>query len=247
MAYHAPRTVTRPSCETRRKARALACALVTVAALAVAPVLARAQEHAQPAPAGQPASAPGQGTHATPSESPRTGEAGPAGVEHAEGAGEHHESIWGPISRLVNFLILVGALVYFFRAPFQQYLADRHRQVRADLDAAAEMKRAASAQMTEVEHRLRALPEELDELKRRGTEEIAAEERRITAAAEAERERLIEQTRREIDLQLRIAQRELVEHAANLAVNLATEQVKSSITPEDQARLVDRYLQQVKG
>ena len=90
------------------------------------------------------------------------------------------------------------------------------------------------------------MPGELESLKARGQEEIAAEEARIAQAAAAERERLIEQTRREIDLQLRIAQRELVEHASNLAVGLATERIKKNITPDDQTRLVDRYLQQVK-
>ena len=91
-----------------------------------------------------------------------------------------------------------------------------------------------------------ALPGELETLKARGQEEIAAEEARIEQAAAAERERLIEQTRREIDLQLRLAQRELVEHASNLAVGLASERIKKNITPDDQTRLVDRYLQQVK-
>ncbi len=210
------------------------------------PIVARAQ-------AAGTAPAPGQeSTHAAPAASSSTGEAGPAGVEHAAPAGAaheggaHHESIWGPISRLVNFLVLAGALVYFFRAPFHQYLADRHTQVRADLDAAAEMKRTATAQMAEVEQRLKALPAEIEALKQRGAEEIAAEERRIHAAAETERERLLEQTRREIDVRLRVAQRELVEHAASLAVSLATEQARKTVTPADQARLVDRYLEQVK-
>jgi F0F1-type ATP synthase membrane subunit b/b' len=91
-----------------------------------------------------------------------------------------------------------------------------------------------------------SLPGELELLRTRGQQEIAAEELRIEQAAAAERERLLEQTRREIDLQLRIAQRELVEHASNLAVGLATERIKKDITPADQGRLVERYLQQVK-
>jgi F0F1-type ATP synthase membrane subunit b/b' len=91
-----------------------------------------------------------------------------------------------------------------------------------------------------------SLPGELELLRKRGQEEIAAEELRIEEAAAAERERLLEQTRREIDVQLRIAHRELVEHASNLAVGLAGDRIRQKITPEDQGRLVDRYLQQVK-
>jgi F0F1-type ATP synthase membrane subunit b/b' len=83
-------------------------------------------------------------------------------------------------------------------------------------------------------------------LKARGKQEIAAEETRIRQTAEGERHRLIEQTRREVDLQVRLAKRELTEHAADLAVSLATTQIKQTITPDDQARLVDRYVTQMR-
>ena len=57
---------------------------------------------------------------------------------------------------------------------------------------------------------------------------------------------LLEQTRREIDLQVRLAKKEMLEHAADLSVQLATERIKSEVTPADQDRMVDRYLSQVK-
>ena len=57
---------------------------------------------------------------------------------------------------------------------------------------------------------------------------------------------MLEQTRREIDLQVRLAKKEILEHAANLSVQLAAERLKKEVTPADQDRLVDRYLQQVK-
>ena len=166
-------------------------------------------------------------------------------ADHAEGE-VHAETIWGPISRLFNSAILFGVLYYFLRRPIAAYLSSRDSEIRNDLVAAAEMKKTATAQLAELQQKMAALPGELERLRAHGQDEIAAEEARIAQAAAAERERLIEQTRREIDLQLRIAQRELVEHASNLAVGLASDRIKNSITPDDQNRLVDRYLQQVK-
>ena len=166
-------------------------------------------------------------------------------AEHAAGE-PHAETIWGPISRLFNSAVLFGVLYYFLRKPIAAYLASRNSEIRNDLVTAAEMKNSATAQLSELKQKMAALPGELERLKAHGQEEIAAEEARIEQAAAAERERLIEQTRREIDLQLRIAQRELVEHASNLAVGLASDRIKKNITPDDQIRLVDRYLQQVK-
>lgn len=174
-------------------------------------------------------------------------EPGHAAPEAAHTEGEHHgETIWGPISRAFNFAVLIGVLYYFLKAPIATYLVDRKTQIRTDLITATETKAAAEAQLAELERKMASLPGEIDLLRTRGQQEIAAEELRIEQAAAAERERLLEQTRREIDLQLRIAQRELVEHASNLAVGLATERIKKDITPADQGRLVERYLQQVK-
>ena len=45
---------------------------------------------------------------------------------------------------------------------------------------------------------------------------------------------------------MRIAKKEILDHAADLSVQLATERIKKEVTPDDQSRLVDRYLDQVK-
>ena len=148
---------------------------------------------------------------------------------------------------IANFIIFVGILYYFFNQPFRDYLASRSTTIGKDLVEAAELKAAATAQLAAIEQKLQALPGELEALRQRGAAEIAAEEQRIAAAATVDRDRLLEQTRREIDLQVRLAKREILEHAADLSVQLATERIKKEVTPADQDRLVDRYLQQVKA
>lgn len=148
---------------------------------------------------------------------------------------------------MANFVIFCGVLYYFLNGPLKDHLASRSTTVRKDLIEAAELKASATRQLAEIEQKLQALPGEIAALRKSGADEIVAEEQRIAETAAAERERLLEQTRREIDLQVRIAKREILEHAADLSVQLATDRLKKEITPEDQARLVDRYLQQVKG
>jgi F-type H+-transporting ATPase subunit b len=151
------------------------------------------------------------------------------------------------VARFLNFAILAGTLFYLLRSPIATYLADRSRQIRSDLVNAAEMKRAAAAQIEEIDRRMQALPGELEALRAKGAQEIAAEETRIRTAAAAERDRLLEEARRDIALQAKIAERELVSHAADLAVAVATERIKNSITDDDQRRLVDRYVQQLRS
>ena len=43
-----------------------------------------------------------------------------------------------------------------------------------------------------------------------------------------------------------MAKRQLTEHAAELAVKVAEDRIRRTITPEDQLRLVDRYAAQLR-
>jgi F-type H+-transporting ATPase subunit b len=170
-----------------------------------------------------------------------------AGLSAAEGGGEAHgESLWALIARVANFLVLAGGLYYLLRNPLGRYLQARSEQIRSDLATAAETRREAAARLKQVEERLRVLPAEIAALEARGREEIAAEEARIAQAAEVERQRLIEQTRREIERQLLTARRALAEHAADLAVGVARARLERELTPEEQMRLIDRYVAQVR-
>jgi len=168
--------------------------------------------------------------------------------EHAaEGEAGAHEaqSPWALVARLFNFLLLAGTLIYFLRSPLQAFLKARGVEIRASLEAAAALKIKAAQQIEDVERRLAALPAEIAALEVRGAAEVAAEEARITSAAEAERARLVEQARRQIDLQLRVARRDLAAHAADVAVGRAAQRIKATIKDEDERRLMDTYLARV--
>lgn len=213
------------ACELMNKLLGIAM----LSALLVLPAAAQSQpDHSQPSPDR---AAPG--VQAEPS-------------EHT--SDEEHGSVWaGLLWPTVNFAILFGGLWYFLKTPLATYLKDRHSSIRQDLVEAASVSTTAQAQLDEIDRKLRALPGEIDALRRRGAEEIAAEETRIARLATAERERLLEQTRREIDRQLRAAKRELVEHTADLAVQLAGTRIQQQMTSADQDRIVDRYLDRVDG
>lgn len=178
--------------------------------------------------------------------------AAPQGAQPAHPPTEAHatdehaaEGPWPTIFRLANFAILAFLLVRFLKAPIAAYLASRSTQIRQDLVTASEMRATATSQLADIEKKMQALPAELESLKRQGAEDVRAEQARIAKAAGDERARLLEQTRREIDMRLRVARRELTEHAARLSVAVAEQRIRRSITPDDQMRLVDRYASQL--
>jgi F-type H+-transporting ATPase subunit b len=213
--------ITNGACELKNKLRI--AALVAVLMAFVPDAVAASQEH-PPAPASQAAQQP---------------------------EGEHHdESIGGMILGMgwpvANFIIFVGVLYYFLNQPIRDYLSTRSSAIRKDLVEAAALRATAADQLARIDAKVQALPGELNALRIRGAEEITAEEQRISQQAAADRDRLLEQTRREIDLQVRLAKKDILEHAATLSVQLATDRIKKEVTPADQERLVDRYLTQVK-
>ena len=246
------------ACEVKRRfvgaglrgGRSLAGPRRTVAASGVAALMfavsiaAGAIVAPSPAIAGQPVRAELAGTggasEAPPAES--GAEAAPASEQERHGGG-----VLDTVARLVNFAIFAGALVYLLRLPIRDYLAERKARIHADLVDAAEMRRAAAVQMEEVDRRIAALPGELDALRARSAEEIAAEEARIRAAAMVDRDRLLEHAQREIEQRVKVAERELVNHAADLAVGIASDRIKKTMTAEDQKRLVDQYVQQLRS
>ncbi len=150
------------------------------------------------------------------------------------------------IAKAVNFALLVGLLVYFLKAPVAAHLRTRSETIRRDLTDAAALRATAEQQLIDVRARLAALPAELERLRRRGQDELADEQTRLAEATVREKQHVLERTRREIDLQFRVARRRLLEHAADLSIALARARIERDITADDQARLVDRYAAEVR-
>lgn len=174
-----------------------------------------------------------------------------AAASHAAAPGEHgeshEESVWVTLARVANFAILAGVIYWFARKPLAAHLAERGAQIRKDLVDAAETRRTAAARLHEIETKLAALPQELEHLRRRGTEELEAERTRVRTAAEAERDRLVAQARREIAAQTRAVRARLRERAAALAVEVAEDRLRGTLTPSEQTALVDAYATQMRN
>lgn len=159
--------------------------------------------------------------------------------QHEEGAADPG---WAPaIAKMFNFALLAAGVTYFARGPVGEYFRTRSTTIRKDLVDSKTLRGEAEKQLAAVQQRLSLLPGELADLKKRGEEELASEKVRLADATSNERTRLIEQTRREIELQSRLARRELVTHSVDVSMALARTRIQKDITPEDQARLIDRY------
>ncbi|MCU1298870.1 MAG: H+-transporting two-sector ATPase, subunit, partial [Acidobacteriaceae bacterium] len=143
----------------------------------------------------------------------------------------------------LNFAIVAGILIWAAK----KYLPDAFRNRTASIQKAMEEARKASEEanrrLTEIESRLSKLDTEIVGMRAQAEKEAVLEEAKIKAAAEEEARRIIESAEQEIAAAAKVARRELKVFAADLAVSLATNNIRID-EPTDQA-LVRGFAQQL--
>ncbi len=220
---------------TLRRAVAFRIAVVVLAAAAFfvfSPVLmaSSAGGHGEPAAAGHQAAA----------ES-----AGGQSAEGAEGGG--HGGGWQATDtyRVMNFAVLAIGLFLILRKPVAQTFSNRIKSIRNELDELEEKKKAAEEELAQYNRQLAKLEEEAEKIVqeyiRQGNEARA----RILEAAKASAAKLEEQAQRSIESEFKKAKEQLVQEIMEKALVKAEDRIKTSITPDDQNKLVDEYLQKV--
>lgn len=170
-----------------------------------------------------------------------------AAATAAEEAAGHAGVPWYEIlKQTVNFLILVGVLVYFLRKPLASFLKERAELLRKSIEEASRARDAAVEKLASVEARMERLSGEIEELNRRMDGEAGEESRRLRETALAEIRRVQEQVRFAADQGVRKARQELREEASVLSAKAAEEILARTITPEDQDRMLRENLEKLR-
>jgi F-type H+-transporting ATPase subunit b len=143
----------------------------------------------------------------------------------------------------INFAIVVGVVAWLWNKNVPAAFRNRTALIQKSIEDARRASEDANRRLSEVEARLGRLDEEIRSMRALSEKEAAAEEERIKAAAAEDAHRIAESARQEIEAAVKSARRELTAYAADLAVSLATKQIRVDVTA-DQA-LVRRFAQQL--
>ena len=130
---------------------------------------------------------------------------------------------------------------------FKGFLRGRKEQIKIDLKRARAERDAAIAKLKEVEARLARLDSEVAAIQEQSKREAAEERERIAKSTENEIAKLSEQAQREIESAGKAAKHELRRYAAETSVQLAEEIILREMKPEDDARLIQRNVQELGG
>ena len=147
--------------------------------------------------------------------------------------------------RVLNFTVLVVALVFVLRKPLSQALGTRIKVIRQQLQDLEARKAEAERQLAEYNEKLARLEKEADKIVEDYIKQGKEAKARILKEAETSAEKLKDQARRNIDHEFEQAKSLLQAEIFETSLAKAEEIIKNKISKDDQDRIVDEYLKKV--
>jgi F0F1-type ATP synthase membrane subunit b/b' len=150
------------------------------------------------------------------------------------------EGKWMPW-KWANFLILAGGLGYLIGKNSGGFFRGRTEAIQKDMAESSRLKAEAEAKAREIASRLDALGAEIEKLRAEAKATFSVEGEHIRQETEKHLARVQQQTEREIDSMSKAARAHLRAYAAQLAVDLAEERIRTRMDPAAQSRLLDNF------
>ena len=186
-----------------------------------------------------------------------TGAHGEAAVEHGAadahaGAGGHGKksSLTGVklkdlFWRTVNFIALLVILIKFGAKPIGNALAGRQQQVKDELENLQAKRDAAERSYKEFESRLAGMEKEMKVVVERAIAQAETEKIKILEEAEKAAEDIKRQAEAAVQTEIVEAKRSLRDEVADQAAAMAEELIVKNLTPDDQVKITEQYLDRV--
>jgi F-type H+-transporting ATPase subunit b len=153
----------------------------------------------------------------------------------------------GWVFRWINFLIVFGGIVYFFRKVGGPQLHERAHGIEASIREAAEAREAATRELKAEEEKLAALPAEIAKMHESAKRDTSAEADRLRTLLAAEVEKIKDAARAEVEGAERVMRLELKAEAGRMAVDRAEALLRERMTPQADASLVHQFVEDLTG
>lgn len=165
-------------------------------------------------------------------------------AEEGHGGGHAEPSI---LWKWANFALLGSALAFLIGKHAPSFFADRTSQIQSGLTEARKLRAESEARVTEIEKRVASLETDLKQLRENARQEMVAEGERIKQETARSIAKMQAHAELEIASTVKLARQELKAYSADLAVQLATRQIRERLTPSTQNQLVDTFVKQLQS
>jgi F-type H+-transporting ATPase subunit b len=145
----------------------------------------------------------------------------------------------------LNFAILVVFVGWYLAKNLPKTFRDRNSSIQKDLVDARTATEEASARLNSVEQRLSKLDEQIAALRAQADKDSAHDEQRIRASVEEDKQKIVAAAEQEIAAATALAQRQIQQYAADLAIDQAAR--KLVVSAETDRLLVQSFARRLTG
>ena len=169
-----------------------------------------------------------------------------------EGGGEEAASLGdilkGYIWPVINFLILVGALIFMIKKmDLKGFFKNRTELIEQSIRESREAKELAQKALAEVEERLKLKDTEIANIIAGAKVSGENEKARLMEEGEKLKARILEQARTNIDYEVKRAKESIKQEAVEIAMELAEKKLKEKLSKDEQLKLLEESLAKIEG
>jgi F-type H+-transporting ATPase subunit b len=146
---------------------------------------------------------------------------------------------------VANFLVLAVLVGWFLLKTLPKTFRDRTSAIQKDLVDARTATEVANARLSGVEERLSKLDEQIAAMRAQAEKDSLLDEQRIKASVEEDKQKVLATAEQEIVAATALAQRQLQQYAAELAIDQAAR--KLVVTAETDRLLVQDFARRLMG
>ncbi len=147
---------------------------------------------------------------------------------------------------MAGFVVLVLLLRKFAFGPIGEILAQREREIEANLEEAERARQMALADKRRIEQELGTLDARGREIVSRAESEAEQRREEIIQRANEQRRQIVEEGERAVGLAADDARRQLRAEMAQIAVEVSKRALREALDEERQAALLDAFIAEVE-
>jgi F-type H+-transporting ATPase subunit b len=150
--------------------------------------------------------------------------------------------LWDNIMLWVNFGILVLLFLRYGKKPLMGFLAGEREKTEKTLNAVDAQVREARTKLDAEEEKLTHLDGRLQDVRKTILEVGQREKEKVLEMARRTADQMMEDAHRESEYRLAAAKKALKDEIVDLAVSIVEKKLEAGISPEENTRLLDRFL-----
>ncbi len=147
--------------------------------------------------------------------------------------------------RVLNFIVLLFILVKFGAKPIASGLAGRQKRIKDEVEDLESRRTAAEASYHEFETKLAGMEKEIDTIVEKAIAQAEVEKVKIIEKAEQAADDITRQAEMAVQNEIMEARRTLKNEIADQAATMAEELIIKNLTPDDQVKIIEDYLDKV--